>query len=626
MQAPNAPPELDWQRRISANPRWAQAMLPVGILLATFLAYVDTLVLGFVFDDHVLIVTNDSIRSWRYFPSYFTSHIWSFRYPHLLANYYRPLFMTWLRLNDALFGLHPWGWHLTSVLAHVGVTYLVYRLAFELTTDRWIAGVAGLIFGLHPVHAEAVADITSIQEPLSTFFILAAILAFGRSRESGHRSRWLAASLVFTAAALLCKESGMVLPIVIAVFTWIHDGTDGREVAPAENRPGLLARLRTALGASFPFWLVVLIYVLLRIHALKGFAHVITPLTLSREFFTIPSVLTFYLRLLFWPVGLSCYYDTPYISSPNWHAFFLPALALATAIAALALWYKRIRHSAPDVAKAVAFACLWIGLTLLPVLNFRFLPEGELAHDRYVYLPSVGFVILVSVVLRQLAGVATRVVGQGAWQMPVFLLLAVVMGGVTARQNLFWADDLTLNYRAHEIAPRNVSATTSLAAAVAQRGMDGTAMALYQQALNIQPNFWRANVNLAYLYYAHGNYAEASRYFARACAADLTDGDQFLYLGMALLRLGKLSEAEQAVRSALLVRPEGKNYHLGLGMVLRGEGRLPEAKSEIEVTLAEDPQNAQAKALLAEVNAIIQAQAENTPAGKSSKANLTSIK
>ena len=80
--------------------------------------------------------------------------------------------------------------------------------------------------------------------------------------------------------------------------------------------------------ASIPFWAVVLIYVPLRIRALKGFAHVITPLSLSNRNLHLPSVLLFYLRLLVWPSGLSCYYDTPYISSPGWNDF-LPALRSA---------------------------------------------------------------------------------------------------------------------------------------------------------------------------------------------------------------------------------------------------------------------------------------------------------
>jgi len=626
MCAKDASQQITWQRHNAGDSRWARALLPAAILAATFLSYVATLVLGFVFDDHVLIVTNDSIRSWRYFPSYFASHIWSFRYPHLLANYYRPLFLTWLRLNDALFGLHAWGWHLTSVLAHVAVTYLVYRLCLRLTGDGWVAGAAGLLFGLHPVHVEAVADITSIQEPLSTLFILGAMLTFGRSREAGPRLDWLAASLALTAAALLSKESGMVLPILVSGFAWIYRGTGGREVALVEGRARPLEGLRSALAASIPFWVVILLYVPLRIRALKGFAHVVTPLSLSQEVFTIPSVLLFYLRLLVWPFGLSCYYDTPYISSASWHAFVLPAALLAAVVAALAFWYWRMRFDAPEEAKAIAFACLWMILTLLPVLNFRFLPESEIAHDRYVYLPSVGFAILVAVALRQAMGAETKSFHGRAWALLGVLLLSGVMGYATARQCLFWSDDLTLDYRAHEIAPHNISATTSLAAAVAQRGMDGQAMVLYQQALAIQPDFWRANVNLAYLYYAHGNYPEAARFFGRACAADPTDGDQFLYLGMALLEMGRLTEAEKASRTALLVRPQGKNYHLGLGMVLRAEGRLPEARQEIEAELAEDAQNAQARTLLDEVIRQVQAQAEKPSVEQAPKGDPITIK
>jgi tetratricopeptide (TPR) repeat protein len=333
----------------------------------------------------------------------------------------------------------------------------------------------------------------------------------------------------------------------------------------------------------------------------------------------------------------------------------------------VAFWYGRTWRSAPDEAKAIAFATAWMLLTLLPVLNFRFLPEGEIAYDRYLYLPSVGFVILAALALRAaICMAASRIARRalGAWQFngedkasekhsgvvirspfaslrvngaegsdssresgnasnhndpslearaqndsfpphwPAWtagFVLFSAMGYATARQTLFWSDDLTLNYRAHEIAPRNVNATASLAAAVAQRGMDATAMALYREALAAQPGFWRANVNLAYLYYAHGNYPEAARLFARAGAADPTDGDQFLYLGMSLLRMGRLTEAAQAVRTALIVRPQGKSYHLGLAIVLRGEGRLPEARGQVEAELAADPQNLQAKTLLREL-------------------------
>jgi Flp pilus assembly protein TadD/uncharacterized membrane protein len=337
-------------------------------------------------------------------------------------------------------------------------------------------------------------------------------------------------------------------------------------------------------------------------------------------------VLIFYLRLLVWPLGLSCYYDTPYISAATLRGFFLPLAGVLAALALLLGWYFRTRRARPAEARTLAFAGLWMALAILPVLNFRLLPEGEIAHDRYLYLPSVGFSIIVALALRQALRGRGYFQTRPAWVAVGTVVACLLMGFATLRQSLYWSDDLSLNFHAHEIAPHNVSATTSLAAAVAQRGMEGPAMTLYQQALAIQPEFWRANVNLAYLYYGQGNYPEAARYFARACADDPTDGGQFLYLGMALLRMGRHSEAEKAVRTALLVRPQGKDYHLGLGMVLRGEGKLSEARQEIGAELFEDPQNPEARTLLDEVAREMEAQAGRSSAEQVPKSRPIIIK
>ncbi len=577
-----------------------RVLAPAAILAATFLTYVVTVDLGFVFDDQVLVILNGSIRSWRFFPGYFGSNIWVSRYPHLLANYYRPFFLTWLRMNDMLFGLHPWGWHLTSALAHVAVTWLVYRLCLRLARDSWVAGIAALLFGLHPVHVEAVAYVSSAQEPLSTFCVLAAVLSFCHSRESGHRAGWLAGSCAFTAAALLLKETGMILPILVGGYGWIY----------SEGTNGLSARARSALAASIPYWLMVFAYLPLRIWALHGFAHAVAPVNLSTEFLTLPSVLVFYLRLLVWPAGLSCYYDTPYIRTLTAQSFVLPVALLAALVVAIAVWFGRTRRSSPQTAGTIAFASLWMAVTVLPTLNFRLLLAGEIAHDRYLYLPSVGFVLLAAIALRQAAGRAAGFRLRAAWALGAASALGVLMGIVTARQCLFWSDDLVLSVRSHTIAPRNVYATTSLAAAMGARGMPGQAMALYQQALALQPDYWVANRNLGYMDYYVGNYPEAVRHLAQSLKTGPEEGDQFLYLGLSLLHMGRLSEAEKSVRAALLIAPQGRNYHLSLGQVLEAEGRLPEAREEMEKEIAADPSNAQAKSALQDLE-----QKMKSPAG-----------
>ena len=482
------------------------------------------------------------------------------------------------------------------------MTCLVYWLVLRLAQDGWVAGVAALVFALHPVQAEAVSDITSVQEPLSTFFLLAGVLVWLGRREPGRERIRLACASACYAGALLSKESGLMFLPLLAVL-------EGALPAAGGSVQTIRQRVRDFLAAVIPFLGITLLYIALRIWALKGFAHTVTPVALPTEMLTIPSVLLFYLRLLVWPADLACYYDTPYILAPSRGGFVLPGVVVLGVIAALGFWYARTRRHAPREARLIAFGTLWMSVAIVPVLNFRLLPEGEIAHDRYLYLPLVGVALLVGLGLRQASGLGVRFQRRPIWGLAGVVLLALLLGFAALRQSLYWSDDLTLNYRAHLVAPRNIYATTSFAAAAAQSGREEAAIALYQQALAARPDFWRANVNLAYLYYAHGNFAEASRYFQRACAADPTDGDQFLYLGMSLLRMGQTGEAEKAIHTALLVRPNGVNYHLGLAMVLMQESRLEEARQELEKELAEDPHNAQAEALLGQVTQ----QLENSP-------------
>ncbi len=571
----------------TAQPPWPRGLPLALVVAATFVAYAGALTLQFVVDDRVLVLDDAWIRSWRFLPKYFSTHIWGYTYPHLLANYYRPVFMIWLRVDHALFGLTPAGWHLNSVLVHVGVTCLVFCLARRLQLAALPAAVAALIFGLHPAHVETVAYISAIPDPLSAFFLLAAFLSWlrwrGTERHPAHAA-WLVVSLLAFLLALLAKESGMALPVFVALYAGIYGSHKGEKVTVPD-------RLKAALQAAAPFLAVVLAYVPLRVHALRGFAHAVTPVTPREEFFTLPSVLFSYLRLLIWPHPLSLYYDLTYLSAPTAREFFLPLAGLFLAFALLAAWYRWTLRVDLQEGNCLAFAFLWAVVAILPVLDLRVLPKSEIVHDRYLYLPSVGVTILAGLAFSQVL----RAVQFSKWKRAAVAAATatacLAMGLAAARQTLYWYDDFSLSYHAHEVAPRSVAATTNLAAAIAQRGMEGPAVELYKQALALQPDFWRANVNLGYLYYQHGDFREAANYFQHACAADPTDGDQFLYLGVSLARLKRLGEAEQAIRKALLVRPNGVNYHASLAIVLDMQGKSAEAICELQKQLAVTPEN-----------------------------------
>jgi len=170
------------------NPSAVARLAPFLVLAATFLAYAAVSSFGFVYDDESQIVHDSFVQQWHFVPAYFTSHVWQWIYPHVGGNYYRPVFLLWLLLNFKVFGLHPAGWHLAVLALHLVATWQVYRLALRLTGSQPAAAIAALLFGLHPVHIEAVAWISGVTEPLAAVFILGSLLSWMRYREARHRT------------------------------------------------------------------------------------------------------------------------------------------------------------------------------------------------------------------------------------------------------------------------------------------------------------------------------------------------------------------------------------------------------------------------------------------------------
>ena len=147
-------------------------------------------------------------------------------HPDQAGNYYRPVFLLWLLINRTLFGLSPFLWHFAVIAVHLLVTLLVYILARRLVKDELTAGMAALIFGLHPVHIEAVAWISGVTEPLLALFLISAFLFYmdwreGREGAPGdgavafHKKPTirLVASLFFYTLAMLEKETALILPM-----------------------------------------------------------------------------------------------------------------------------------------------------------------------------------------------------------------------------------------------------------------------------------------------------------------------------------------------------------------------------------------------------------------------------
>jgi Flp pilus assembly protein TadD len=595
----DSPGEANWTGQVWLDRPWVPETL---VCAATALVYLATLSFGFVYDDVPQILRNPAVHAWSFLPQYFTSHVWAAIYPNSPGNYYRPVFLFWLRLNYALFGTDAAGWHLTTLACHVVATWLVFRVVRQVSGDRATAFVAALVFGLHPAHIESAAWISGVTDSLMACFVLASFSEFIEFRKLGGLWR-TGLSLVFFALGLLSKETAIVLPVLVLAYGLIvrdgdessEDRVSGRDArSTAGERPAL--RSRALFGG---FGVVAAIYLSARFYALHGWSHSTITIGWKEVFLSWPGVMWFYAKHLVWPVGLSEFYSLDYVSRMSAAGVLVPLafLLIAAILAALAIGFVRGR---PE-RKLVWFSVAFIVVPLLPVLDLRSLTAGDIVHDRYLYLPSVGFALWLALMMREMAQRLRRR-GAGAASAKAAVVVTAAIGIVfsvlTVSQQMQWASDILLYTRGLESAPGNLTVRDNLANALMDANQPERAIPLYLEVLGRNPAFWRSNYNLGFAYYKTGNFAGAEDYLQRAIRIDPGDSDQYVYLALAELRLRKFPEAEQNARRALALSPHARGYHSVAGLVYETAGDRERAAAELKMEIAEHPDNAAAAVAL----------------------------
>jgi tetratricopeptide (TPR) repeat protein len=624
------------------------AVLLILIAAATFLLYLGTLRFEFVWDDFPQIVDNPLLRSWHELPRVFTTDLWFHTGRDQV--YYRPLFVIWSMVNYALFGLKPWAWHLTAVLLHAVTTVSIFFLARKLRQDNATALLASLLYGVHPIHIEVTAWISAASDTMVTLFYVLAFIAFINSRDSRRWLPWRVGSFLLFACALLTKEMAVTFAAMIGVYVLLFP-------RPDESNPWL--RLRRAILIALPYVLMTAAYFALRSYALRSSISVDHGRTLQ-ALLTLPLVLTFYLKKLFLPSGLTALYDTPYLTRPTFLNFFIPVLLLAAACALVTYWTHR-RHD-----RVPLFMWLWIFIGLVPVLYLPAFTAGDFVRDRYVCLSSVGFVLLLACAIRLVTKLPLP--RAGVLHLLIVLLVCGALAASCWAQQAFWASDVMVFYRGYSLYPNDfnklnlalallkrgeTAPATKLLTEITQQQNGGVAsyylaqayiaqgrkaeaaqaletglrtaptfpsspermatvgflltqvgqydraISLYDRALSLEPDLYTANLGLGYTYFTMDRDTHAERFLKRAAAIAPGVAAPELYLGQIGLRTQRLSEAETHLHRALAADPNAAGLHYWLGRVFEAEGKPDEARQEYRNELKVHPDFREASARLA---------------------------
>ncbi len=549
----------------------ARLLLVLALALAA-LSYINTATFNFVYDDFPQLVSNPRIHSWEHAPRLFAEQVWTQSMLQGSGNYYRPIFELWLLVQYSLFGLHSWAYHLASVLIHVAVVGMVYLVLKRVAGDRLTASMGAILFAVHPTHIETVAWISGSTDLLCAFFALASFLAYLRARDVGRaRVAWIAAAVALYVMAMMSKETAVVLPALLVAYEW------------------WIAKERDVKGCALrvvPFVLITGAYLLVRHWVLLGFMHP-EGYSLGSIAITLPRVLWFYIHQLLWPVGLSVFYDTPFVETPRIWDFYLPIIAVLV-FAGAVLWV--VKRSRP-----AGFGAAWMVAMLAPALVgiAVFIPE-ELAHDRYLYLPSIGFALIVAVAIRKIRSTG-ELFGGPKLQVLVVIALGAILAAETAAQNVYWTNDLILYAHGMSSAPRNVVAIDHMANEMFKRNKADAAIALYRRALEIKPKQWQTHFAMGITLYELGHYEDAARALEGAVALAPENAEQFYFLGLSQLSLGDNARAEEEFKRGLQRNPDRPGMNNALATALLRQGKVAEGKKALaaEVNLTHDPSAAQ---------------------------------
>lgn len=516
----------------------------------------------FIWDDNYFVVENTSIHTILNARSFFTDPSTLARGKLALENY-RPLVTLSYAIDYSIWGLNPFGYHLTNVVFHLLNGILVFLLLKRSGGDE-AACFAALLFVAHPVQTEAVSWISGRSNVLFAFFYLAALLSYikfrGRDSNISHFMRkhagfelifdytkisYIASIFLFT-LALLSKEAAATLPLVIILF----------DVITPREAIGKRA-LRWA-----PYFVILSGYLFLRFSMLdKLFQRSFWGGSVFHTYLTIPKLITTYIGMLFWPSRLCVDRQMPLVKSFMDIDFLTGIIVMAVIIAIFAASFRRSRNT--------AFFTSWFLVTLTPFLNI--FPINILIAERFLYLPSIGVFFLISLALFKLLGGIKKIF------FSTVLLVMVILTLVTANRNLQWQDELTL-FKSDVLAePRNARLHNSLGVAYLYNGEPEEAEKEFNEALAIDGEFLFNYVNLGKLYFKLGRHDEAEDIVKRGLEIDRSDPELLNIMAVIYANRGNYEGAESLLRSIIKNDPKFFEAYLNLGRLLEESGSHDEA-------------------------------------------------
>lgn len=539
--------------------------MAVVVFGVTFAAYLPSFGGEFIWNDSDY-VTAPALRSFAGLGS-----IW---FKLGATEQYYPLLHSFFWVQYHLFGDHPLGYHVVTLLLHTGAAMLFALVLRRLAVPG--AWLAALLFALHPVHVESVAWITEQKNTLSLVCYLGAALVYLDFDATRWPRVYLAALGLFV-ISLLCKTVTVTLPAALLVVLWWRRG---RLEWRRDFRP-LLPWLLIGAGAGlFSSWVE---------KNYLGAKGVDFDLPLLERGLVAGRAVWFYLGQLVWPFGLNFIYPRWVPDPAVWWQWLFP---LGVFGLAGGLWALRGQARAP-----LAVFLLFAG-SLFPVLGFVNLYGGlySFVWDHWQYLADLGPLAFIGAVLArswERGPLRFRLTGQ---------LLGAALAGLCAvltwQHCQMFRDEETLYRLTLARNPGAWMAHYNLGCILMKNPEQvPEAITEFETTLRLKTDHLGARNNLAgILVGLPGRQAEALAHFEAVLRMDTAPAEAHYNVANALSKIpGRLPDAIVEFETALRIKPDYAAAHYNLAnALLKTPGQLPGALAHYRAALQIDPDLAEA--------------------------------
>ncbi|MGD1075745.1 MAG: tetratricopeptide repeat protein, partial [Thermodesulfovibrionales bacterium] len=405
--------------------------------------------------------------------------------------------------------------------------------------------------------------IAGLPDVAFTFFYLLSFYLYISFR-AGIKRGYLLSILSFSVATLF-KEPALSLPVILIAYDYVWKKLDKTMLA--------------GIKRYMPYAAVSGVYLLARYYALRGFAplHFYPDLSTYQFIINVFPLFREYLASLIWPLHLTVWHTFHPINSLFEANGMISIVVTLIFCIVTAVTYRR--------NKAVFFGLLLLVFPLLPVFYIKGI-SGKPFSERYLYLPSVGFVFLLAIFLSWTKEKLPRAVGS-------VTIVFTVIGGLytvaTIARNNVWKDDFSLWSDTVKTSPDSFMGHYNLGMAYVSQGELDSAIAEFQTAIRLNPAYADAHYNLGLACASQGQWDSAIAEYEIAIQLVPTNAKAHNNLGNAYVFQGQLDRAVAEFQTALRLNPAYVKAHNNLGIAYQSQGQVDSAITEFQAALQLNP-------------------------------------